>query len=331
LARDLLAGIADPHDPIAPGEVTPVLYELRGFLVGEQHIDAVVSLVDLVRALQDVDDDVRNELLAACVDEDVLRRLAVAIDPSDVAAVDALSRLAELAPGDHVSTLLELFVDSPKHRSSPVMRRVLEARLRGRAAAVVERMGSLEPEVAVDLFRLVVRADPAGSVDAAITLLSRAEPAAQLESLKVLDSVEYSGKIGRALVGALSSEAADVRLQAVAALVANRERRAFEPIANRVKASSALDGVESTAIGEAMARLDPEKARAVFKEWVRPSGLLGRLGPGQTLFRSVAVAGLALLPGRDSEDLLEWLARHGGDELARKSERALARLRGRSD
>ena len=88
-----------------------------------------------------------------------------------------------------------------------------------------------------------------------------------------------------------------------------------------------VSGAETEAVGEAMARLDPEKARVVFKQWVRPSGLLGRLTPGQTTLRSAAVAGLALLPGRDSEELLQWLARHAGDELSRRCDLALARLK----
>ena len=117
-------------------------------------------------------------------------------------------------------------------------------------------------------------------------------------------------------------------MHAVAALVRRRERRAFEPIVGQLRAGAPIGAVEAAALGEALARLDPDQARAVFKEWVRPAGLLGRIVPGQSLLRAVAVAGLALLPGRDTEDLLEWLARHGGDELARQCERALARVRG---
>jgi hypothetical protein len=75
------------------------------------------------------------------------------------------------------------------------------------------------------------------------------------------------------------------------------------------------------------ARLDPEKARPLFKEWVRPPGLLSRLNPGQTTLRWAAVSGLAHLPGRDSEELLEWISHHAGEELSRQAAVALAQLK----
>ncbi|MGD1146647.1 MAG: hypothetical protein ABR961_01695 [Thermoanaerobaculaceae bacterium] len=329
LVRELLAGISDPHDPLAPGEVIPVLYELRGFLVGDLCLDALLGMVRMVRAMPGISDETRKELLAACVAEDVVRRFAVALDPADEGAVAALTELVELAPGDHVSTLLDLFTGSPRHQDSQVVRRLLETHLKGRTTALVERLGALDPAVAIELFRLLVRADPAGSIDAAVVLLGRAEPSAQLEALQLLETAEYSGKIGRALVGALGSDSSDVRLRALATLVRRHESRAFEPIVNRIKLGTAeLEGAETKAVGEAMARLEPQKALSVFKEWVRPSGLLGRLGPGQTALRRAAIEGLALLPGRESEELLQWLARHGGDDLGQQCDRALARLRG---
>jgi hypothetical protein len=265
------------------------------------------------------------------VGEDVVRRLTVAVDFADEEALAAVTAIAELAPGDHTSTLLDLFTSSPRYQDSPAVRRLLESQLKGRTGAVVERLGALDPTVAIELFRLLARANPAGSVDAAITLLGRPEPAAQLEALRLLETAEYGGKIGRALVGALASESSNVRLRSLAILVRQRERRAFEPILNRIKLGAAEVGTaETSAGGEAMARLDPEKALSAFKEWVRPSGLLGRLSPGQTGLRSAAVSGLALLPGPESEELLQWLARHAGDELSQQCDLALARLRGKT-
>ena len=332
LARELLAGVSNPHDPLEPGEVTPVLYELRGFLVGDLCFDAMLGIVRMVHGMPGIDDEVRRELLAACAGEDAVRRFAIAIDPADEAALAAVTELAELAPGDHLCALLDLFADSPRHRESPVVRRLLEGQLKRRTAPAAERLGVLDPLAAIDLFRLVVHANPAGSVDAAVVFLGRPEPAAQLEALQFLDTVEYAGKIGRALVAALGSDSPEVRVRALGALVRRRERRAFEPILNRVKlGTAALGSAETKAAGEAMARLDPEKARSVFKEWVRPSGLLGRLSPGQAALRSAAVAGLALLPGRDSEELLQWLARHASPELSQECDRALARLKGQRE
>ena len=328
LVRELLAAISDPHDPLSPGEVTPALYEIRGFLVGDLCLDALLGMARMVHGTPAVDDDVRNELLAACLDDDALHRLTVAVDPTDAQALATLAELAQLVPGDHVSTLLDLYTSSPRYQGSPAVRHVLENQLKGRTSLIVERLGTLHAVVAIELFRMVVRADPTGSVDVAIVLLGRPEPMVQLEATRALDAAEYSGKIGRALVGALGSDSSDVRLQALATLVRRRERRAFDPLTTRLKSGAiGLAAAEAREIGEAMARLDPDKARTVFKEWVRPAGLLGRMSAGQTMPRWAAVAGLALLPGGESEDLLQWLSRHAGDDLAQQCEVALDRLR----
>jgi hypothetical protein len=120
-----------------------------------------------------------------------------------------------------------------------------------------------------------------------------------------------------------------VRLRALAILVHQRESRAFDPLVEKVRrgAGGDLTLAEARAAGEALARLDPEKARPLFKEWVRPPGLLSRLNPGQTTLRWAAVSGLAHLPGRDSEELLEWISHHAGEELSRQAAVALAQLK----
>ena len=328
LVRELVAALADAHDPLAPGDVAPVLFELRGFLVGELRLDALLGMARLVRDAP-IADDARRELMAACADDDVLRRLALAVDPADPGALDALEELAGLAPGDHLDTLVDLFASSPAHRESPVICRLLRSLLAGRAAQLTGRLGTLDADVAVALFRVATGADAVGAVDAALALLARAEPEAQMAACRFLDTAEYGGKVGRALVGALASDALEVRLQAMGTLVRRRERRAFDPLLSRTRQRAGeLPAVEAATVGEALAVMDPERARAVFREWVRPSGLLGRLTPGQATLRAAAVAGLALLPGGDSEELLVWLSRHAGDDLGRQCERALARLRG---
>ncbi len=328
LARELVSALADPHDPLAPGDAAPVLYELRTFLVGEHRLDALVGIVRAVHAAP-VGEEARAELLAACADTDVVRRFALAADPSDAGALAALEELAALVPGDHLATLLDLFASSLAHRDSRVIRRLLQDQLRGRVGQVTERLRTLDPEVAVALFALIAATDATGAFDAALVLVARAEPSAQAAAVAFLDAAEYGGKVGRALVGALGSESRDVRMQALATLVRRRERRAFDPLLNhaRQRAGELTPG-EAGAVGEALAALDPERARAAFREWVRPSSLLGRLTPGQSSLRWAAVSGLALLPGGDSEQLLTWLAHHSGDDLGRQCERALARLRG---
>ncbi|MBZ5588500.1 MAG: hypothetical protein LAO05_08050 [Acidobacteriia bacterium] len=328
LVRGLLTGLSDPHDPLTFEDVAPVLREIRGFLVGERCFDALLEMARLVQAVSGLDEESHKELLAASVDEEVVRRFMVAVDPTETLAPPALIELMSLTPGDHLATLLDLFTSSARHRSSPVVSQLLESQLRGRAARLVDHLSGANAAVVIELFRLLARADPGGAIDVAVVLLARPEMEAQVEAAKFLSTVEYSGKVGRAMVGALGSTFLEVRTQAMAVLVRRREGRAFETLVDRTRRNATeLSMAEAKVTGEALARLDQEKARTVFKEWVRPSGLLGRLSPAQSILRWVAVAGLPLLPGKESEDLLQWLSHHAGDELAQQCGVALAELR----
>jgi hypothetical protein len=194
---------------------------------------------------------------------------------------------------------------------------------------VVERLQNLGGNLAADLFRVMARADQRGATDAALKFLGGDEEELQLEALSFLEHAPYGARTGRALVGALGTRSSGVRLRALGILVGHREGRAFQPLVERVGRGSTgeMTLVEARAAGEALARLDPEKAAPLFKEWIRPPGLLGRLAPGQATLRWAAVSGLAHLPGRESEELLEWLARHTSDELSSFASQTLARLR----
>ena len=331
LVKELLAGLADPFDPLTLDDVTPVLRELRGFLVGDNYLDALLDVVHAVQRVAPADERSRKELLAACADADAVRRFILTLTTEETGASPALLELVSVAPGDHLGTLLDLFTGSLHHRTSPLVRHLLETQMRSQTARVVERLAGLGGHAAVELFRLAVNADPVGAVDAAVTLLGRTEEELQLEALSFLEHSSYGAKIGRALVGVLGAESPAVRLRALAILAHQRESRAFDPLVDRVRRGAAgeLTVAEVRAAGEALARLDPEKARPLFKEWARPAGLLSRLNAGQTTLRWAAVSGLAHLPGRDSEELLEWLSQHAGGELSRQAAVALAQLKQR--
>lgn len=324
-----MAALVDPLDPLTLDNVAPVLRELRSFLVGDGYLDALLEVVRAVQRLAPPDEEARRELIAACADEEAVRGFILALKPDQVSAPPALLELLKIAPGDHLGTVLDLFTGSLHQRGSPLLRQLLETQMCGQMARVAERLQSLGGNLAVELFRVMARADQPGATDAALKFLGGDEEELQLEALSFLEHAPYGARTGRALVGALSARSSGVRLRALGILVGHREGRAFQPLVERVGRGSTgeMTLVEARAAGEALARLDPEKAAPLFKEWIRPPGLLGRLAPGQATLRWAAVSGLAHLPGRESEELLEWLARHTSDELSSFASQTLARLR----
>jgi len=329
LTREVLAAVSDPDDPLAVEDATPVLREMSAFLAGEQLIDALMQLARTVATTAPAEASVRGELLGACTDADIVRRLIERRARDGQPAPPELIELLSLTPGDHLGMLVDLFAAAPHGQVPRAVAQLLESQARGRTGILVERLATLDGAKAVELLRVMARGDPDGAVEAAAVALSRPEEELQLEAVQALEGAAYGAKVGRALVSALASAFPEVRLRAIAALVRQRERRAFPPLLETLRrgAGGTLTVSEARAIGAALVGLDPERARPLLREWVRPAGLLGRIAPGQTLLRWAAVDGLALLPGQDSEDLLAWLAQHGSDELKTQAETALHQLR----
>ncbi len=328
LARELLAGLGDPDDPLTAEDVAPVLREMSAFLASEHLVDGLMQLARTVAETIPTDAPARGELLRACADPEVVRRLIERHAREGQSAPPELIELLSFAPGDHLGTLIDLFVASPRAQPPPAVTQLLESQARGNTSRIVERLATLEGEKAVALLNVAARGDPAGASDAAVVALARPEQELQLAALAVLDGATYGAKVGRALVATLSSPFADVRAQAIEILSRQRERRAFAPLLDRLRRGGTdVTVAEARAIGTALARFEPEKARPLFREWLRPPGLLSRIAPGQTPLRWAAVSGLSLLPGQDSEDLLVWLSAHASDELKLESEATLARLR----
>lgn len=327
LVRELLAGLADPNDPLSLADVLPMLKEIAGFLVGEHRFAELVDVMRTVQHLGPADDGVRTSLLAACADEGVVLRHLLTLPADAAQGPPTLLELLNLTPGDHLTTVLQLFAN-PSHHASPIVRQLLEAQVRGQAARIADHVSGLEGKAAIELFRVAAKADPTGAVEVAIAFLGRPDEDLQLEALGFLDQAPYGARIGRALVGALGLATPAVRVRVLALLGRHHERRAFETVVELVarRAATDLTTAEAKAAGEALVRLDPERVRPVFRDWVRPPGLR-RLTPGQPLLRWAAVSGLALLPGGETEELLEWLSRHASDDLTQHCTTVLEQLR----
>jgi hypothetical protein len=332
LARELLRALAQPEDPLAAEDVVPALREMSAFLAGEQAIDPLLQLARVAATAAPTGATGHTEIPGTWIDAEVVRRLIESRARGAQPAPDELVELLDLVPGDHLDILVDLFVTAPQQQVPRAVVQLLESQVHGRSAALVERLATLEGERALELLNVIGKGDAVGAAEAAAAALSRPEEPLQLAALEILDGVPYGAKVGRALVGALASPSVDVRLRAIAGLDRHRERRAFPPLLETLRrgSSGALTAPEARAIGAALARLDPEQARPLLREWVRPPGLLGRLLPGQALLRSAAVSGLALLPGKDSEELLTWLVEHASGELKGQAEAALRELRPRT-
>ena len=127
----------------------------------------------------------------------------------------------------------------------------------------------------------------------------------------------------------LDSSSVEIRLRVVDTLVKRKEHAAFTPLARHVerRAHLSMPIREAEAYGQALARLSPDGALALFDDWTHPRRLVERLVPSahEQLLRWAAVSGLGILPGEKAEKLVRRVAEHGDDEMQRHCQAALAR------
>ena len=330
LAHELAAALTWPNDRPEPAEVLPLLAEMRDYLANRHELAALVEIVATVdRLLPPELAERRDAFREACIDTKVLRS-ALALPPADAQeAPPLLAALAGLLTASHLQMLLELLASGEAHADHPGFRDLLDGAAAGRASLVREHIGRATAPVAIELLRLLQRTGPADAVEAAVGLVGRAGHAVQLEALRLLRTTTYNAHVGRALASALDDANEDVRCEALQQLVHNREQRAFQRIADRLQrvAVGAASERELKASGAALAILAPAEAIALFREWVHPGGMLGRVKPHHPPLMWAAAGGLARLPGNEPEELLERLMRHGGDELRQYCAMILAKRR----
>jgi hypothetical protein len=328
LATELLDLLADEFDPLSPEDVTPLLREIRGYLLQDGLLRPLAEILKIVACKAPAGPETRARLLAAVADAEVFRRLLEAAGEKQQLSVDELTEIAALLPDDQVPTILDFLATHPDGAGRGIGIRLLEHEARNRPKRISERLLSNRETTDIELLRMLDRVNPAEATEVSLELLGSRTPAVQIAALGILGHAPYGARIGRALVGVLRAPTEEVRRKALDALVAQKERRAYDTLAEQLRTATAgqVSLTEAAAIGEAMARLEPDRSRKLFAEWVRPPGLLGRLASVPLWWRWAAVAGLVVLGGPDARELIGWLAGKASGDLAQHCEAALARL-----
>ncbi|MBP1620437.1 MAG: hypothetical protein H6Q02_1204 [Acidobacteria bacterium] len=317
LATELATALAWPNDRPQPAEALPLLAEMRDYLAGRKELVVLVEVAATVDRLLPAElDERRAAFREACIDARVLR-LALALPAEADQAPPPVVTLACLLTAAHLRMLFELLVSGEAHADHPSFRLLLDGAAAGHAEVVRDQLVDAPPPVAIELLRVLQRTEPAQAVEAAVGQLGVASHAVQLEALRLLRGAPYNAQVGRALAGALDAGTEDVRCEALQQLVHQREQRVFQRIAERLQRlpAGAASERELKASGAALAILQPAEALALFRDWVHPGGVLGRVKPHHPPLLWAAAGGLARLPGREPDELLEWLARHGTEEL----------------
>jgi hypothetical protein len=313
------------------GEFVPFVTEARDFLVAEGRLGELVEMVRCIYDAMRTASAVTAPILRAFGERNVLRRLIVVVAPTSMSPPGELIELLDLAPADHLATLIDLLAEDFDEPARRIMRQLIERYAPERPDYLLSRLRDAAPRVACDLLRACARALPERAVDAALELTGHADAAVVHEALRRFEKAPANPRVSRTLAQLLANSHEDVRLRALDLLSRRSEHAAFGAVAEHAerRAAAGVSAREAELIGRTLAHLSPDSALTLFDEWLRPKGLVSRWveGSGGRMLEWMLVSGLGVLPTAEAETRLRSLAERASDDLRRHVQATLARRR----
>jgi hypothetical protein len=325
----MLEAVADTTDPTSFADLAGFVGEVRDFLLADGQL---AQLTTLVRALKDesmLDPAQVAPILATFADKRAIGKILHSVPKGAETAPPELVALLDLLPADHLAHLIDLLAEERSESSRRCARSLIEHYAPKRPEELIGRLRGAEPAVARDLLRVCAHALPERAVESALELALHPDDGVVLEALWILGAAPPAPAVGRMLVRMLESSSAEIRLRVVEALAKRKEHAAFAPLARHVarRARHSLTTREAETYGQGLARLSPDAALALYREWSRERRRLERVvpRPHERLLRWAAVSGLGILPGEEPEQLIRSVMEHCDDELRRHCTALLAR------
>jgi hypothetical protein len=333
LVARLLVVVADLTDPTSVEDVLPIIGEVRDFLLSEGQLEHLTELVRVVEAHRELDEKRIDAELSRCSDPRALRRILTSVGKASETVPPELLELLQMIPSDHLDHLMDLLTEERAAAPRRLTRMLIEHFVAETwdPSSVFERMHREEPGVLVDILRATSRALPERVFSEAVMLAEHNALEVQMEVLWVMGRADDEKVVETTLLQMLGSEYAEVRIRVLEFLTDFGSPKVFEPVSAMVK-SRAIRGLsdrESQAAGTVMAVVDPQKAKPMLIEWVRPPGMFKRWVemPGAQSMQRTALYGLTDLPGKEVDEVIRWLSERCAEDVYKVCMRTLVHRR----
>jgi hypothetical protein len=319
--------------------LVPAVEEVRDFLLSEMEVKHLRDLAKVVAGQHGKAAATLGPALKPLAAPYTLQKLLATVPPGaepPEALVQLLDMLASYGADlfDPLFDRIEASLLAGAAKVDPTLQTLALRAGRGKKERLLQRLQqAASPALIQALLRFLGAVDPAAGMEAVQSLLANLDVGARLTGVRMLQDAAPGEAVETALLGALASDAAELRIAAVAVLTKHKSAKAFVAIEAQVVAqdSNGLAEAEAEAMGAALATLSRVQARELFAGWIHPpqtSGLLSRLvaRKPRRMLAWTAAAGLQLVPGEESVTLLRDVAAqfHSDEELRKRCMKAMA-------
>jgi len=321
LISRLLRVVQDATDPTELSDVLPLINEVRDFLLSEGQLEHLTALVRVLESHRDLNEDEIDAVLGRCADTRALRRILQSVGKGSETLPPELVELLEMIPSEHLQHLMDLLVEERGSASRRLTRLLIEHFVRETwdPGFVFERMHREVSGVLVDILRATSRAIPDRSLQEAVQLASHQALEVQMEVLWVLGRSDDEALVESTLLQMLNSDYAEVRVRVLEYLHDYGSKAVFQPTADMVQKRSTrgITDRECEAAGKVLSVVDPDRAKPMMLEWIRPPGMFKRFVemPGAQAMQRTAMHGLADVPGKEVDKVIRWLSERCAEEI----------------
>ncbi len=330
LVEELLRSCADPLSGMDLDSLLAQLREIRTHLIDNQAFAELLAVLKLALLAPLAADGAfpRGAVLQVFIEPRALQQLVASVLEEESPS-PAISEMLRFLPGEAVATVLQLLSQRWEEPARTMGMELLADLPEARLAPVLAMAQKTSGSMAADLLRTVASYHKQHAVPLALVHLQGDSAEVKRVALAILKKAQYSSEIGKVLIAVLDDPEEEVRTSAAILLAMNFERRAYEVIVRGIEARGPahLSPKEGEAMGMVLAKLEPRRALGLFREWSKPSGLLGTLKAGKEQLAWAAVCGLAMIPGSASEEIVRLALKKADGELRQRCNQTMTVLR----
>jgi hypothetical protein len=312
LAR-LRQQLNDPKDPLTFGEIAHLFAETRDFLMTEDQLGTLRSLVALLWEMaaepEPAWDPRRHaalyELLDTCGDRRAVRRLLRSVPAEERVLRPELIEVLSRACPDPLAAVMDVLADEQSPAIRAVARQLLEHYGTRKRDQIQERFQQCAGVMAADLLRVIAGIGGEGAASFVARQAAHTDAAVQDEALWQLANMPYSGPVGHALFDAFRLSSAVRRGKVLDLIVATRDPRFVDLLAAHVEEhASGITTDEAARLGQVLGALGGESSIPRWQQWLKPAGRLRSGFEGPLPRQIVAALALSEIPGEAAAEAL---------------------------
>ncbi len=320
LVTEMLRLVGDRTDPTTFDDITALLEEVRLFLLSEGQIDGLLNLARKLHSMRAVNPDAVAQELGRFADLRALRRIVHSAALLSDEAPPELVELLDMVPGEHLRDLVALLGEERSRSGRRMVRRLVQRHVARHQDWLLKEIAKLDGQVAADLLRAVVDAEPALRPDLIDRCIGRTEPEVQREVRRMLGELQPGTLPLRTLHDHLKIAPGEgLRIVLIDRIVHHKDKRSFQYFQQMIDEPphGSISGEELSALGRSMASIAPDDALTLLGDWVRPRSLWDRMRgvTGNRNRQWAGVAGLGLIPNEEAEVCIRWLSERAGEEM----------------